>query len=150
MATFFASAAFSARSAPSYSSLTKRVWTWSQRSRQIHQSKRHRLSQPAPISRQCHQERGHGERRQDLRAGEMEDQIVRKLSLMFAVAAALLFPVTTFAGQHHDHDRHSRGHWSSKAPPWFPQLPIECFPASRADNGPDNQGPPPMPDVEEH
>jgi len=46
--------------------------------------------------------------------------------------------------------RHSRGHWSSKAPPWFPQLPIECFPASRADNGPDNQGPPPMPDVEEH
>jgi hypothetical protein len=41
-------------------------------------------------------------------------------------------------------------HWSSKAPPWFPQLPIECFPASRADNGPDNQGPPPMPDVEEH
>ena len=46
--------------------------------------------------------------------------------------------------------RHSRGHWSSKAPSWFPQLPIECFPASRADNGPDNQGPPPMPDVEEH
>jgi hypothetical protein len=44
--------------------------------------------------------------------------------------------------------RHSRGHWSSKA--WFPQLPIECFPASRAANGPDNQGPPPMPDVEQH
>ena len=42
------------------------------------------------------------ERRQDQRAGEMEDQIVRKLSLMFAVAAALLFPATTFAGQHHD------------------------------------------------
>jgi hypothetical protein len=80
----------------------------------------------------------------------LEDQIVRKLSLMFAVAAALLFPVTTFAGQHHDHDRHSRGHWSAKAPSWFPQLPNLCFPASRADNGPDNQGPPPMPDVEEH
>jgi hypothetical protein len=44
--------------------------------------------------------------------------------------------------------RHSRGHWSSKA--WFPQLPIECFPASRAANGPDDQGPPPMPNVEEH
>jgi hypothetical protein len=70
---------------------------------------------------------------------------VRKLSLMFAVAAALLFPATTFAGQHHDHDRHLRGHWSAKAPSWFPQLPNLCFPASRADNGPDNQGPPPMP-----
>ena len=28
--------------------------------------------------------------------------------------------------------------------------PIMGFPASRADEGPDNQGPPPMPDVEEH
>ena len=42
--------------------------------------------------------------------------------------------------------RHSRAHSSS----WFPQLPSECFPAFRANNGPDNQGPPPMPDVEQH
>ena len=60
---------------------------------------------------------------------------MRELCLMFAVAAALLFPVTTFAGQHHDHDRHSRGYWSAKAPSWFPQLPNLCFPASRADKG---------------
>lgn len=30
------------------------------------------------------------------------------------------------------------------------RAPIMGFPASRADEGPDNQGPPPMPDVEEH
>jgi len=48
------------------------------------------------------------------------------------------------------HIRHSRRNWSSKAMGWFPHLPIQCFPASRADNGPDNQGPPPLPDVEEH
>ena len=52
---------------------------------------------------------------------------MRKLSLMFAVAAALLFPVTTFAGQHHDHDRHSRGHWSAKAPFGFRSCRICVF-----------------------
>ena len=35
--------------------------------------------------------------------------------------------------------RHSRRNWLSN--PMLPHLPTQCFPASRADNGPDNQGP---------
>ena len=44
--------------------------------------------------------------------------------------------------------RHSRRNWLSN--PMLPHLPSECFPASRANNGPDNQGPTPLPDTEQH
>jgi ABC-type Zn2+ transport system substrate-binding protein/surface adhesin len=36
--------------------------------------------------------------------------MVRKLPMICAVAAALLFPVTTFAKEHHGHDKHNQGH----------------------------------------
>ena len=55
------------------------------------------------------------------------------------------FVLTVKSGPLH---RHSRRNWLSN--PMLPHLPSECFPASRALEGPDNQGPPPLPDTAQH